>query len=76
MTDQDNTNDTRTPHEKKTGRVIPKAASLDSFTVRQSLTSMEAVKAYDKYLKDHKRRLRQLERLAAGELTPSSESYT
>lgn len=64
--------DTRTAYEKKTGR---KGVALDSFAVRSQLVSSEAVKAYDSYLKDHKRRLRQLERLAAGELTPSSEHY-
>lgn len=64
-----------TDNEKKTGRVLPGAKSIDSFTVRQSLPTLEAVQKYDAYLRSHKRRLRQLERLAAGELTPSSENY-
>lgn len=73
MDDNDNE---LTPHQKKTGRVLPGATSLDSFTVRQALPTMQAVQAYDKYLKEHKRRLRQLEKLARGELTPSEDGYT
>ena len=64
------------PNEKKTGRMLPGKGATDSFTVRASLPTIEAVKKYDNYLKEHKRRLRQLEKLAAGELTPSSGSYT
>ena len=67
-------NDNRTPNEKKTGRAL-KQPALDVFTVRQQLNSVEAMKAYDKYLKDHKRRLSQLEKIAAGESAPSSQSY-
>lgn len=67
-------NDDRTPNEKKTGRTL-KTQALDVFTVRQQLKSVEAMKAYDKYLKDHKRRLSQLEKIASGEAAPSSQSY-
>lgn len=72
MSDQ---NDTRTAYQKKVGTLHPKAVSLDAFTVRQSLPTLEAVRNYDNYLKEHKRKLRQLEKLAAGELTPSEEGY-
>lgn len=64
-----------TAYQKKTGRILPGTSSLDPFIVRASLPTIEAVRKYDNYLKDHKRRLRQLEKLAAGELTPSEESY-
>jgi hypothetical protein len=64
-----------TNNQKKTGKLLPGTTSLDTFTVRAALPTPAAVKAYDNYLKEHARRLRQLERLAAGELTPSSESY-
>lgn len=65
--------DTRTTCEKKTGKKTK--GGWDSFAIRSQLVSAEAVRAYDNYLKEHKRRLRQLVRLAAGELTPSSEYY-
>lgn len=48
---------------------------VNPFMVRESLGSVEAMRAYDNYLKEHKRRLRQLEKLAAGELTPSDAWY-
>jgi hypothetical protein len=62
-------------NQKKTGRLMPGTTNLDPLTVRSALRTPQAVAAYDKYLKDHKRRLQQLERLARGEMTPSSESY-
>lgn len=67
-----------TDNERKTGRKVPEAPNMDPIAVRSALIlkgAPGAVSKYDKYLKDHKRRLAQLERLAAGELTPSSESY-
>ena len=63
-------------NERKTGKVIPGASNLDPLTVRSMLPTPEAVKRYDIYLKEHKARLRQLERLARGELTPCDEWYT
>ncbi len=63
---------TPSANEAKTGRA---PAPADTFTVRQALPTMKAVNEYDKYLKDHRRRLRQLEKLASGEMTPSSQSY-
>lgn len=39
----------------------------------ENLTNPKAKKAYDKYLKDHARRLRQLERELAGEAIPGDE---
>ena len=68
----DGADEARTDNEKKTGRTLP---GHDEFSVRSALRTPEAVMKYDNYLKDHKRRLRQLERLARGELTPSSENY-
>lgn len=68
-------NDTRSDNEKKTGKCPGKMPSLDTFTVRAQLPTLKAVSEYDKYLKDHRRRLRQLEKLAAGEMSPSSQSY-
>ncbi len=67
--------DSRTAYQKKTGRLTPNTSALDPFMVRAALPSHEAVKKYDLYLKDHAKRLRQLEKLAAGELTPSAGSY-
>ncbi len=67
--------DSSIPNQKKTGKLTEGNKSLDTFTVRQQLRSAEAIKSYDQYLRDHKRRLRQLEKLASGELTPSSEHY-
>lgn len=68
------TEDTRTPNEKKTGKTLKEGAT-DCFSVRQALTSTEAIKKYDNYLKEHSSRLRQLHRVANGEMAPSSRSY-
>mgnify|MGYP001574536356 CR=1 FL=1 len=46
-----------------------------SFNVRDSLRSVAAIRSYDSYVLEHKRRLRQLESLAKGDLTPSGEWY-
>jgi hypothetical protein len=75
MSDADNTPGAEVPNQKKTGKVIPGATSNDPFFVRAALKSPDAVRKYDSYLKEHKRRLRQLEKLAAGELTPSEDGY-
>ncbi len=66
--------DDRTDNEKKTGRKLNGKKGFDAFVVRQQL-SPDAAQRYDTYLKDHKKRLRQLEKLAAGEMSPSSQSY-
>ena len=64
-----------TKNEVKTGRVVPGARSMNEFSVRASLPTIEAVQRYNDYLKEHRRRLKQLVQLAAGELTPSSGGY-
>lgn len=46
-----------------------------SFNVRDQLGSLDAVRRYDTYLIEHKRRLRQLEKEARGEMSPSGEWY-
>jgi hypothetical protein len=43
--------------------------------VRSALGSLEAMRRYDSYLQEHRRRLRQLEKEAAGEMSPSDEWY-
>lgn len=66
--------DTRTPHQKKTGTAQGQAT--DVYSVRNALPNPAAMKKYDNYLKEHKARLRQLERIANGDMAPSSQSYT
>jgi hypothetical protein len=68
--------DDRTPNERKTGRVVKGSKNTDTFTVRQALGSVEAMRKYDNYLKEYRSRMRQLQRLARGEMAPSSQSYT
>jgi hypothetical protein len=46
------------------------------FNVRDALGSLDAIKKYDAYLVEHKRRLRQLEKEAAGDMCPSDDWYT
>ncbi len=48
---------------------------FDVMTVRQSLPSVEAMQKYDNYLRDHAKRLRQLIKVAAGELSPGEDWY-
>ncbi len=43
------------------------------WNVRDSLGSLEAMRRYDEYLKEHTRRLRQLCKEARGEMSPSDE---
>lgn len=71
----DNDNNKPTPYQQKTGRMAEGTMSVDYLSVRNALTSLKAVQAYDLYLKEHKRRLRQLEKLAAGELSPGEDWY-
>lgn len=75
MTNENSDNDERTANEKKTGKVLKGSKTTDTFSVRQALGSVEAMRKYDNYLKEHKSRLRQLRRLANGEMCPSSQSY-
>ena len=60
---------------KKTGKKPEKEKESNSFFFRESLGSQEAMKAYDEYVKEHRRKLRQLEREAAGEMAPSGDWY-
>jgi len=48
---------------------------INPWNVLACLGSVEAVKKYNEYLKEHRRRLKQLEREANGEMSPSEESY-
>ncbi len=50
-----------------------KKRKVSLFNVRESLGSVEAMKKYDKYLREHARRLRQLEKEARGEMSPSGD---
>ena len=45
------------------------------WNVRAQLGSPDAIRAYNTYLTEHKRRLRQLEKQARGEMCPSGEWY-
>jgi len=45
------------------------------WNVRAQLGSPTAMRAYDAYLTEHKRRLRQLEKEARGEMSPSGDWY-
>lgn len=67
--------DDRTENEKKTGRVMKGEATNDPLFVRQSMHSVKAMHEYDKYLKEYKSRMRQLKRIANGDMAPSSQSY-
>ena len=66
--------DTRTPYQRKTGNV--QGQNTDVYSVRNALANPAAMKKYDNYLKEHKARLRQLQRIANGDMAPSSQSYT
>ncbi len=45
------------------------------FSIREQMGSLEAMRKYDAYLKEHRLRLRQLEKLARGEMCPADEWY-
>lgn len=53
----------------------PKKNKLSHWNVRDSLGSLEAMKKYDKYVTEHRRRLQQLEKEARGDMAPSGEWY-
>ena len=53
----------------------PADKKLTYFNVRDSMTSLVALKEYDRYVTEHRKRLRQLYREARGILAPSEESY-
>lgn len=67
MDDKNDTDFNRKPAAKKD--------KPSFFSVRDSLPTLEAMKRYDEYLADHRRRLRQLEKEANGEMSPSGEWY-
>lgn len=46
-----------------------------AWNVRDGLGSIEAMRKYDEYIKEHRRRLRQLEKEARGDMCPSDEWY-
>ena len=48
---------------------------VSAWNFRDSLDSLEAMKRYDAYITEHNRRLRQLEKEARGEMSPSGEWY-
>ncbi len=52
-----------------------KADKTTFWNVRDNLGSVEAMQRYDKYIAEHQRRLRQLEKEARGEMSPSGEWY-
>lgn len=45
------------------------------WNVRDNLGSVETMKKYDEYIAEHRRRLRQLEKEARGDMCPSGEWY-
>ena len=45
------------------------------FNIIEALGSVEAVRKYSAYLSEHARRLRQLQKEAKGEMSPSDEWY-
>ena len=45
------------------------------WNIRDNLGSVDAMKRYDVYITEHKRRLRQLEKEARGDMCPSDEWY-
>lgn len=45
------------------------------WNVRELLPTIDAMQKYDKYLKEHKHRLQQLEKEARGDMAPSDEWY-
>ncbi len=48
---------------------------LNPWNVRDALGSLEAMRRYDEYIREHTRRLRQLYKEARGEMSPSGEWY-
>ncbi len=48
---------------------------VTAWNVRDSLGSIDAMRRYDAYVKEHNRRIRQLEKEARGEMSPSGEWY-
>lgn len=48
---------------------------LNPWNVREQLGSLEAMRKYDEYIREHTRRLRQLYKEARGEMSPSGEWY-
>lgn len=64
--------DTSPDETKRTSLGTP----TDTFTVRNALPTLTAKQKYDAYMRDHRRQLRQLEKEARGEMSPSGEWYS
>lgn len=52
-----------------------KAKQPNPWNVRDQLGDLATIRKYDTYLTEHKRRLRQLEKEARGEMSPSGDWY-
>lgn len=65
--------DTRTSRESP--MLGTSQRKTNPWNVRDSLGSIEVIKKYDAYITEHRRRLRQLEKEARGDMCPSDEWY-